>query len=75
MSTTRIHMCLDIAGALRNGNLGYFQHDDGRRMTDREAKDRLKLLQAKGWRVFPLGDCDNFDPQTGCKGHPCEEGQ
>lgn len=25
---------------------------------------------AKGRRVLPLGECDNFDYQTGCQGHP-----
>jgi len=65
------HMCMDVRGALRNGmwKLGGMQHDDGRPMTADEAFDALCDEIAKGRRVIPLGDCDNFDYQEGCNGH------
>lgn len=36
------------------------------------AKQVRKMLQdelALGHEVIPMGDCDNFDWKTGCKGH------
>ena len=38
-------------------------------MTVKEIRDFMKLQLAMGRRVLPCGDCDNFDYQTGCKGH------
>lgn len=38
-------------------------------VTWQEALDYLYDCLAKGWRVIPVGDCDSFDYQTGCKGH------
>ena len=36
--------------------------------------ERCKYYAKLGHRVLPFDDCDNFDYQTGCKGHPVEEG-
>lgn len=69
----RIHMCVCVAGALRNGKTrslkGYFQHEDGSDCTHREVVDFLKLKQLEGWEVLPMGNCDNFDKITGCRGY------
>lgn len=68
--TRTTHLCLNIAGALRRRSLkGWFTDDEGREMSDREARDHLRMEQHKGHRVIPMGKCDNFDYQTGCKGH------
>lgn len=71
--TRQIHMCLCVRGALRwtgkNRLAGLFTHPDGRECTAAEAKEYLKLCDWKGWRVIPMGDCDNFDYETGCRGH------
>ena len=70
------HMCSDIRGMLRNhtrkNSLDNIFRDakTGRSIGDAEAREYLYDCLAKGWRVIPLGDCDNFDYQTGCKGHP-----
>lgn len=74
----KIHMCADIRGMLKNctrkGSLKrVFMDDTGQWLTDEEARDYLYDCLAKGWRVIPVGDCDNFDYQTGCKGHPAKE--
>lgn len=43
--------------------------DDGSRFTSDELKGVFLKMQSEGKRVFPLGDCDNFDYIVGCKGH------
>lgn len=64
------HMCICIAGALKNPRaLRAFTNDNGTRATPSAVKEFLKLKQSQGWRVLPMGKCDNFDPQTGCRGH------
>ena len=65
MARRTIHCCLDIKGCITV---------DGRTlMTANEVKSFLREQLAMGRRVLPLGDCDNFDYQTGCKGHVVEE--
>jgi hypothetical protein len=72
-SGMRYHMCLDIRGAITRGLLKGFQHDDGREMTEDEAREALFDELAKGRKVIPLSACDNFDYQDGCQGHPTEK--
>jgi hypothetical protein len=37
-----------------------------------EIRARLVIAQAMGHAYIPLnGECDNFDPASGCKGHKC----
>lgn len=68
--TQKTHMCVNIAGALRNkGALKSFEDDEGRPMSMAEARAYLLEEQAKGHKVIPVGDCDDFDYQTGCRGH------
>ena len=69
-----MHMCADIRGMLNNhsrkGSLkGVFKDDAGNKVSDEDAREYLYDCLAKGWQVIPFGDCDNFDYQTGCKGH------
>ena len=72
--TRRVHMCLCVRGALRKMTKrqlgGLFTKDDGSQATAAEAVEYLKLCDYKGWEVIPMGDCDNFDYKTGCRGHP-----
>lgn len=69
----KIHVSLDIKGALLNWELrcfkGMFRPEGGRLMTPREAKDLLLDLLAKGQRYLPYSDCPGFDPEKGCPGH------
>lgn len=41
--------------------------------TVREIKNFLQGQLDMGREVLPMGDCDNFDYQTGCQGHVVEE--
>jgi hypothetical protein len=67
------HLCLDVRGALHNWSdrelRGAFRHDDGRPMSPHEAKDALMDEIAKGHKVIPTCECNNFDYQRGCQGH------
>lgn len=72
---TSIHMCADIRGMLKNNRRknsfkgAFTDEKTGRSLSDEEARDYLYDCLAKGWRVIPMAKCDNFDYQTGCKGH------
>jgi hypothetical protein len=37
-----------------------------------EVRTRLVIALMQGHKYIPLHECDNFDPQNGCKGHPAE---
>lgn len=67
--STRVHMCMDIRGAIRNRSFEGMQHPDGTPMTAFEAENCLWELHANGVRVIPIGSCDDFDDQKGCRGH------
>lgn len=69
------HMCMDIKGALnlirkrKDNQKSFADHDDGRAMTYAELREFLYDALGEGKRVLPMGDCDNFDYQRGCRGH------
>lgn len=70
---TKYHLSLDIEGGMQHAKdlVGAITLDDGKTLnTVKEVKDFLKDCLKKGWKSLPCGDCDNFDYQTGCKGHP-----
>lgn len=72
----RYHCCLSIEGAIRNAKdlKGCITLDDSRvLMSVKEIRDFMKKQLAMGRKVLPCGDCDNFDYQTGCKGHEVVE--
>lgn len=63
----RIHMALDIQGALRHSDRALakmFNEKNGFIV-----RQTLKLELAKGHLVYPMDGCDNFDPIKGCLGH------
>mgnify|MGYP000946287301 CR=1 FL=1 len=69
-----LHMCADIRGLLENHRRkdslkGVFKDKEGNPVSDESARDYLYECLMKGWRVIPVGECDNFDYQTGCMGH------
>ena len=76
MSTIRRHINLDIEGGIRNAKdlKGVITVDGRPLMAVEEIKEFLRYQLALGRRVLPMGDCDNFDYQTGCKGHSIEDG-
>ena len=72
--TKNYHVCLDVRGALLNWTdrqmKGLLLHDDGRKMSAREARLALMDEIAKGHAVIPCSPCDNFDYSgPGCMGH------
>jgi len=76
MSRTKTHMSLSIEGALKNRRkIRYMSNDDGTTATDKEARQYLRQLQAKGHKLMCCStDCDNFDPfEKGCMGHDADE--
>lgn len=76
MAKKRIHLCLDIQGGIENAKelRGCFTVDGRQLNTVKEVRAFLNEQLALGRRVLPIGDCDNFDYQTGCKGHVVEGG-
>lgn len=72
MSMRHIH--LSIEGGIRNAATlkGVITVDGKTLMTVKEVRAFLREQLALGRRVLPMGDCDNFDYQTGCKGHKKE---
>ena len=75
MARQIIHLCLDISGGIRNAKdlRGCITVDGKTLQTTAEVKNFLQGQLDMGRRVLPMGDCDNFDYQTGCKGHCVEE--
>ena len=79
MITTRIHMALDVRGALWNraylvtsgwtlvGSM--LNTETGEKMKSHEIFDLLCDSLEKGQAVLPMGECNSFDPRTGCPGH------
>lgn len=75
MAKRLVHCCLDIEGGINNAKYlkGSITVDGRTLMTAKEVKEALRYQLALGRRVLPMGDCDNFDYQTGCKGHIVED--
>lgn len=81
--TRRIHISLDVAGALKNWRRHEWEGvamdpETGRRLTANEFQDWLLEQLAKGVRMIPFqskGDpCEGFSPETGCPGHEITSG-
>ena len=68
---TIIHLSLSVEGGIRNArSLRNCIEVDGKTLrTTEEVRSFLREQQAMGRKYLPCDDCDNFDYQTGCKGH------
>lgn len=68
-------MSLDIDGGIKNARLlkGCITVDGRTLNTVKEIRAFLYEQKAMGRKVLPMGDCDNFDYQTGCLGHQVED--
>lgn len=64
-----MHMSANVEGALRNRSFSGLISDDGRELSEAEAEAQLRELQRHGVRLIAANGCDNFDPETGCRGH------
>lgn len=71
----RIHMCLDVRGAIHNGAYrkemvgSCTDPKTGKKLNSYEILEYLLDCVAEGKQVIPLSDCDNFSFETGCGGH------
>ncbi len=76
MKMTR-HMSANIAGMIslykKKSMKGLIEDENGKPMGDAEARAYLNNCLAEGKRVIPCGNCEGFDYQTGCPGHPQPE--
>ena len=65
------HIHLNIEGGIIHAKelRGCITVDGKTLNTVKEVREFLRGQQALGRRVLPYGECDNFDYQTGCKGH------
>jgi hypothetical protein len=71
-------MAMSVEGVLKNytpkqfekAHYDCFKDAEGRLIHPREARRNLEELWAQGVHLIPMGDCDAFDPVTGCPGHP-----
>lgn len=77
---TRYHLCQSVRGPLTNWKpkdwksaTKWMTKLDGTRYTPHELKQVFLDLLASGHEVIPISECDNFDPKSGCKGHPQEQ--
>lgn len=77
MKTIKHHMSTNIEGLLRNmkgKKINFIDDDNGKTMTDAQARKEIAALQAKGHKLIPSGDCEGFDPfGGGFPGHPIED--
>jgi hypothetical protein len=75
MARRIIHCCLSIEGSIRNAKdlRGCITVDGKTLTTVKEVKNFLQGQLDMGRSVLPMGDCDNFDYQTGCRGHYVED--
>jgi hypothetical protein len=73
------HMALSVRGLLAQERtckrefrraLKWLTRDDGTLYASvDEMREALLDQIAAGNEMLPSGECDNFDPKTGCKGH------
>lgn len=72
------HMSVNLEGMLRNykgKKINVMEDDDGRILTDKEARAEIARLQALGHKLMPTNkNCEGFDPfEKGCPGHEVKE--
>ena len=61
------HVCVNIAGALKQKSLWFLEDDDGKIMSTHSAKKFLLNQQAKGKKYFT--GCNNETEEGRCGGH------
>jgi protein gp37 len=65
----RLHLACDVRGMLRNRSFSSILDDQGNELPRERAEAHLQTLADNGVKLVRTGGCDNFDPQTGCRGH------
>lgn len=74
------HMSVNLDGLLRNykrRKINIMEDDNGRKLSDREARAEIARLQALGHKLMSCSnECEGFDPfGGGCPGHPIKESE
>lgn len=73
--STLIHTSLSVRGALRWSKremaraTEWILKADGSKYTTDELREALMSELAKGNEFVPMGECSDFDPKNGCRGH------
>jgi len=66
-------MSTNIEGLLRNmkgKKITILTDDNGKKMSDKQARAAIAELQSQGHKLIPCGECEGFDPfGGGCPGH------
>lgn len=75
---TKHHSAVNLKGLLRNykgRKINIMQDDNGRTMSDAEARFHIDSLINKGHKLMCCSnECEGFDPfENGCPGHPYTE--
>lgn len=68
----KFHVGLNLKGVLSNNDymtLLAFKDEKGKTVSRKEAKNFLLDELSKGRLFIPMGECDNFDTNKGCRGH------
>lgn len=70
-----MHLCVSCEGALRRPKdfAGAVTVNGNVLESVPEITEFFQGQLLLGHRVIPFGDCDNFDWETGCKGHEVED--
>jgi hypothetical protein len=56
---------------MKGKKINFLDDDNGKTLSDKEARAEIAKLQALGHKLIPSGDCEGFDPfGGGCPGHP-----
>lgn len=71
----KYHIHINIKGAMRNAEeyIGVVIVDGKKLQTVEEVKQFFQSQLDLGRRILPVGECDNFDYQRGCRGHEIKE--
>lgn len=73
---TIMHASLCVRGAIdwpAKLRAGLFRHEDGSKVSPRDARNYLLDRLAEGKELLPIGEpCEGFDYKTGCPGHEPE---
>jgi len=73
----QFHMCTSIQGLLNNykrKKITFITDDNGKAMSDKDARKELAELLKKGHKYIPSSECEGFDPfEHGCPGHEVKE--
>ena len=80
MSGRIIHMGLSVRGVLcrtdselKRDYCKWITRKDGSSMTPAQLREAFMDMLSEGKEFVPMGQCDNWDFKTGCKGHLQEE--